>query len=231
MIDILALLPFALLGGLLGLDVVSFPQAMISRPIVAGTIAGALAGDPLAGLTIGALLELVALGTLPFGASRYPEWGSASVAGGALHAMLRETGEPADGALVVATLVALIAAWAGGVSMVWLRRLNARWARQLLPKLQAGSASTVVRLQLSGLTADFLRGTVLTLIVMTLAIAPAVLAVESWTSQPRMSGAVVAVLGGSVAAAAVWKVFHAVPRANWLFVSGLALGLVIVWLS
>ena len=34
----LDLLPIALLGGLLGLDVVSFPQAMISRPLVAATI-------------------------------------------------------------------------------------------------------------------------------------------------------------------------------------------------
>ena len=31
------ILLFALLGGFLGLDVVSFPQAMLSRPIVAST--------------------------------------------------------------------------------------------------------------------------------------------------------------------------------------------------
>ena len=31
-------------------------------------------------------LELIALETLPFGASRYPEWGSASVVGGAIFA-------------------------------------------------------------------------------------------------------------------------------------------------
>ena len=31
------ILPIALLGGLLGLDVVCFPQAMISRPLVAAT--------------------------------------------------------------------------------------------------------------------------------------------------------------------------------------------------
>ncbi len=32
------LLPIALLGGLAGLDTVSFPQAMLSRPIVAATL-------------------------------------------------------------------------------------------------------------------------------------------------------------------------------------------------
>ena len=76
------LLPLALLGGVLGLDVVSFPQAMISRPLVAATVAGALVGDAIAGLLVGAALELIALETLPFGASRYPEWGSAAVVGG-----------------------------------------------------------------------------------------------------------------------------------------------------
>ena len=32
--SIVEVLPIALLGGLLGLDVVSFPQAMFSRPLV-----------------------------------------------------------------------------------------------------------------------------------------------------------------------------------------------------
>ena len=59
------LLPIALLGGLLGLDVVSFPQAMISRPLVAATIAGWLIGDSATGLLVGAALELIALDTLP----------------------------------------------------------------------------------------------------------------------------------------------------------------------
>src|SRR5262245_65679911 len=76
----------ALLGGMLGLDTVSFPQAMLSRPIVGATIAGAFMGDATAGLLAGATLELFAVDTLPFGASRYPEWGSAGVIGGTLFA-------------------------------------------------------------------------------------------------------------------------------------------------
>ena len=64
------LVPVALLGAVLGLDVVCFPQAMVSRPLVAATAAGAFVGYPLQGLLIGVLLELIALETLPFGASR-----------------------------------------------------------------------------------------------------------------------------------------------------------------
>ena len=75
--DLVDVLPIALLGGLFGLDVVSFPQAMISRPLVAATLGGAFIGNAALGLLLGAALELIALETLPFGASRYPEWGSA----------------------------------------------------------------------------------------------------------------------------------------------------------
>ena len=98
------LLRMALLGAVLGLDVVSLPQAMISRPLVAATLAGALGGNAMAGLLVGAVLELVALETLPFGASRYPEWGSAAVVGGALMA---QAPEATAGALCLSTPVAL----------------------------------------------------------------------------------------------------------------------------
>ena len=51
--DLIALVPLAVLGAILGLDVVSFPQAMISRPLVAATAAGALIGEPTRGLAMG----------------------------------------------------------------------------------------------------------------------------------------------------------------------------------
>ena len=112
------LLQIAALGAVLGLDVVSFPQAMLSRPIVAATLAGTLAGRPGAGLLAGAVLELFAVETLPVGASRYPEWGSASVVGGALFATQPE---PSAGALCLSVLCALATAYVGGLSMVLLR--------------------------------------------------------------------------------------------------------------
>jgi mannose/fructose/N-acetylgalactosamine-specific phosphotransferase system component IIC len=54
--DLVQLLPLVLLGAVFGLDVVSFPQAMISRPIVAATAASTLLGNPLPGLIVGATL-------------------------------------------------------------------------------------------------------------------------------------------------------------------------------
>lgn len=223
------LLPFAILGGLLGLDVVSFPQAMTSRPLVAATLAGALAGDILAGFMVGALLELVALGTLPFGASRYPEWGSAAVAGGAMHVWLLRSGFAADGALVLSGLVTLVTAWAGGTSMVWLRRLNARWARRSIVALEAGSARTILRLQAAGLTADFLRGAMLSLGAMVVATMAAGALQPGWTADPAISILLVTVVAGSVAVFACWRLFKAVSRSAWLFGGGFAIGLLLIW--
>ena len=92
---LLELLPLAVLAGVIGLDVVSFPQVMVSRPIVAATIGGAFVGAPVAGLLCGAALECLALEALPVGASRYPEWGSSSVVAGAIAGLVAIT--PAAG--------------------------------------------------------------------------------------------------------------------------------------
>ena len=64
----------SVLGAVFGLDTVSFPQSMISRPIVGATVAGAILGDPWAGLLVGAALELFAVDILN-GARR--EWSGA----------------------------------------------------------------------------------------------------------------------------------------------------------
>ncbi len=102
------LVPLSLLGGVLGLDVVSFPQAMISRPIVASTLGGAFAGDALAGLVCGAALECLAVESLPVGASRYPEWGSASTVAGVLAAQgAAGSVIPQAGSLAIAVVIGI----------------------------------------------------------------------------------------------------------------------------
>jgi PTS system mannose-specific IIC component len=215
------MLALALLGAVLGLDVVSFPQAMLSRPIVAATLSGALLGDAAAGLLAGAALELVALETLPVGASRYPEWGSASVVGGAIVGSYPDRG----GALSVALLAAIAVGWIGGWTMVELRTLNARWAKRLRPAIDSGERGAVVGLQLAGLGADFVRGFLLTWIAL-LAFRPlgrAVLGV--WGADARVSRAVAVTVAASVGAAAVWKLFRVTENARWYLVGGLALGL------
>jgi len=224
--DFFDVLPIALLGGVLGLDVVSFPQAMISRPLVAATVGGAFIGNAPLGLLLGAALELIALETLPFGASRYPEWGSASVVGGAIFAS--HPGQPA-GAMTLAVLAALTTTWIGGWSMVKLRQLNAVWASRRRPALEAGARGTVISLQLMGMTADLVRGAVLTGIAYALLAPLATACIEIWSIEARLSRSIVVSAAASVAGAAAWKIFHSTAGARWFFVGGLAVGLLTLY--
>jgi PTS system mannose-specific IIC component len=216
------LLPIALLGGVLGLDVVSFPQAMISRPLVAATLAGTLFGHSVSGLLIGAALELVALDTLPFGASRYPEWGSAAVVGGAIFAT-HPTHPP--GAMEMALVAALATAWVGSWTMVKLRERNALWAAARRDALDAGARGAVIDLQLRGMTADFARGALLAALAYALFAPLTTAAIAAWDSDARISRAVVVTVAASVAASAAWKIFHGVSGARWFFIGGLTVGL------
>lgn len=212
-------LPIAALGGLAGLDVVSFPQAMISRPIVGATAAGALCGDALAGLLAGAALEMLAMETLPVGASRYPEWGSASVVGGAVAAGMPVA---SAGSLALGAIAGLATAWIGGWSMFLLRRLNGRWSAKARARLEGGDASVVTTLQLRGLAVDYLRGALLTAGVLLLARAVVPLVVERVAASNWWLVFLLAALAASVAASALWRHSPAVKQVRWY--AAIALG-------
>lgn len=216
------LLLVAALGAVCGMDVVSFPQAMISRPIVAATAAGALVGNALAGMLAGAALELMAMETLPVGAARYPEWGSASVLGGALAAS-----EPVahPGNVIVAAFGAIAMAWAGGWSMHALRRWNGVRTTRAQTALEAGRWPALAGLQAGGLALDFLRGGVLTLLAL-LVWRPVIhWLLARWTFPLAASHGVLAAIAAAVAGSAVWLQARAVRGARWYFLGGLALGL------
>ncbi|MGH7623966.1 MAG: PTS sugar transporter subunit IIC [Gemmatimonadaceae bacterium] len=217
------LLAPVLLGALIGLDVVSFPQIMISRPIVASTLAGALAGDIGAGLLAGAVLELMAMETLPVGASRYPEWGSAAVVAGTLAAV---RAEPRSGALVVAVFAGIATAWAGGWSMYALRRLNGVWAERMQPALEAGSWRAVVGLQLRGLTADLVRAALLTLVALLIWHPVDVWLLRRWSLDLVVSHSILVAVAAAAAASAIWRLGHGATGARWYLLGGLAAGVV-----
>ena len=219
------LLPLGILGAVLGLDTVSFPQAMLSRPVVAATLGGALAGSPTSGLLIGAALELIALETLPFGASRYPEWGSASALGGALFA---STPEHPAGSSALAIIAALATAWFGGWTMVRQRQLIGRWAARTQQALDAGARGAVIALQLRGMTADLVRGFVLTVAATALFAPLTQSSLRLWTLDARVSRSMAVALATSVAAGAAWKLFHGSMPARWMFGAGLAVGFLLM---
>ena len=76
-------------GTIVGVDLVSAPQGLLSRPLVAAAVTGWLLGDVAAGLQVGLVLECFALDVLPVGAAKYPDYGPGAV-GATLYAAARE---------------------------------------------------------------------------------------------------------------------------------------------
>lgn len=110
-------------GAALGLDAVSWPQVMISRPIVAATLGGAFLGDAASGFLVGAVLEILGLGHTPYGAAVYPETGPAGLLAGAGFA---GAGAGGVGPLLVAAASGLVIGWIGAISVRMQRNLNER---------------------------------------------------------------------------------------------------------
>lgn len=229
-VHVFDVLPLAMLGAVLGLDMVSFPQGMWSRPLVSATLAGAMAGSAAAGLLVGAVLELIALETLPFGAARYAEWGTAGTVGGVVYAAFPAPGSLA-GALPVAVLCALVTAVASSQSMVLLRRANARVAHGWRGAVDAGAPGAVRAVQLRGLVLDLLRGFVVTATALLLFVPLAHQVVAAWEGGIVAARAIVTALAAMIAAGAVWTVFHGAARAGWLFLVGAAAGALLLVLG
>lgn len=150
MIETLAWL--LLWGTVVGLDLVSVGQVMIARPLVAGTVAGAIAGDPVGGATVGAVLELFALDVLPVGAARYPDYGLGAVAAAATAA-----GAPGALGTGVGVCVGLAVAYLGEVGIRAVRGLNTADVRYRREALDAGDSAAVRGTQLRGLMRDTVR--------------------------------------------------------------------------
>lgn len=145
-------LALALFGGLVGLDSTSFPQAMISRPVVAGTLTGALFGRPVEGLVIGFVMESFSLITLPIGAARYPESGTATVAAAAAYMAAIAPGI-APGPLLIAIVFGLGWEWVAGETVVLHRRSNGR----MLTRHGTLAAEKLTRAHLAAMAMDFVR--------------------------------------------------------------------------
>lgn len=145
-----------LLGALVGLDAVSWPQAMWSRPIFAGTLGGMLFGGPAEGFFVGAWLEILTSRHPPFGAARYPETGPAALVAGAAYALAGERSLPA---LTGAVLLGWTIGWIGMHAIARLRETNARLVAD--PASFEGRPSEVARRHRLAIRLDALRAGVI----------------------------------------------------------------------
>lgn len=206
-------------GTIVGVDLVSFPQALLSRPLVAGAGAGLLLGEPAVGLQVGLALELFALDVLPVGAARYPDYGPAAVG-----AVSFAAAGPVPLTLGLATLLGLALAVLGGYSLQWLRAANGRAIHRHAAGLAAGDRAIVAAVQYRGLAGDAFRSAALTAVALAAARLLAPLAPTS-----ERFALVTAVAIGAAVAAAVGGALRSAGRGarlRWLG-AGLGLGLLL----
>jgi PTS system mannose-specific IIC component len=150
----------ALLGGGIGVDSTAFPQIMVSRPLVAGALAGLLFGRPYEGMLLGALLEVFHIATLPIGAARYPEAGTAAVSGASAYLVVAPTLEAHT--LMLAGVFALAWERIAGASVVLLRRTNERLVFDSAVATDPGRM--IAGRHLVALLLDFVRGAIVTMV-------------------------------------------------------------------
>jgi mannose/fructose/N-acetylgalactosamine-specific phosphotransferase system component IIC len=151
-------------GTLVGLDLVSVPQMMIARPLVAGSVAGAILGDVKTGLELGVLFELFQYDILPVGAVRYPEYGPATVAAvSAAHFAVGTLG------LGLGAFVGLVTGMVGGLSLDLVRRLNSRAVRRAGAALESGDPRALERVHAASILRDAARAAVVTAVGLGLA--------------------------------------------------------------
>src|SRR5204863_463280 len=97
--------------------------------------------DPRVGILVAGDVD-----TLPMGATRYPEYGPATVAAvSAAHAAAGTLG------LGLGALVGLITGMAGGLSLHALRQLNTRAVRRAAAALESGDARVLERLHVASI--------------------------------------------------------------------------------
>jgi PTS system mannose-specific IIC component len=216
-----------LLGGVVALDATSFPQVMVSRPLVAGTLTGWIIGYPVEGFVMGAALEAFALGVLPFGAARYPEAGTAVVAATmAWHAAEQSGVAGGPGILLLALLFALGWERLGGWTITAMRR----WNERLVATTSPLSVAALERRHLLALTLDYLRGAVLTGVGALVGWPLLTLAGSHWglatgTTAGALRAAVALMLGAAL------TVFGGWTERRLPFVIGIAVGAAVVLLT
>ena len=210
------LLRLGLLGGVLGLDSTAVGQFMVSRPLVAGWLAGWVTGVPEFGITIGAVLEVFLLVSFPTGGARFPEGSTAAVVAVGVAA-------PYESPDVVAGAVAIGLVWGqfGGWTVTLQRNVNG-W---LVPRANVAQQGVLARAHAVAVLIDFARGMIVTAAGIWLGRFALGFVGRAWRTDGSISSGVLFV-GAVVSLGIMLHDLGGFRRRRILFVAGLALGIV-----
>lgn len=193
------LLALIALGGVVALDATSFGQLMLSRPLVAGTLAGAIIGKPLEGALLGAMLEALSFSILPVGAARYPETGTATVAAVGVLGFSHAAATPF--ALLLALVYGIIWQHAAGMSVRAGRYVNERMLHLEDPP-KAHMDRVVEHRHVSTLLIDVARGIIVTTAALLIGIPLMRMLLPLWTLPGAVASATIATAAAAVMAGA-----------------------------
>ena len=171
-----AMLLLGVLGGLFSLDDTALAQTWFSQPLSVAVLTGAVCGDPLTGLAIGLPIQLILAGNLPVGQTFTGDPITALVAAVGAVALSGHGVVPALGADARAqvALVGWMVVAVGGLSALGHltvqaeRRAHSVWMREGYRTLRDGRLQRVELIHLRCLALTFLRGFLVTLVLLLL---------------------------------------------------------------
>jgi len=150
---VLSLTLGAMISLICGLDRVAMLQIMISRPIVAAPLTALVLGEPLVGLQIGVMVELLWLARLPVGAAVPPDDTQVAIASTVLAITLgRALNASGMELLLLCLLIAIPFGKVGQYFDSYARQYNVRLVRQVDSALDRGSLLVAELQHLRGLT-------------------------------------------------------------------------------
>ncbi|MBN1407727.1 MAG: PTS sugar transporter subunit IIC [Calditrichaceae bacterium] len=161
----MGLIPLCLIGALISLDTVAVFQILISQPIVACTLIGWLSNDPMTGIHIGLLMQLIWISTLPVGAVTFPD-GNLGAIIAAIIAVNTIDIIPQYKSLVIlfSVLFGLFMSFIGAHALNTVRTGNVYILNKLLDRIEAFKLNQVGKAISWSLTVNFIILFVITLI-------------------------------------------------------------------
>ncbi len=165
------------IGGLIGLDRTAVGQFMLSQPIVAAPLMGWLLGDPMAGIIIGTVLELIWVLDMPIGSFVPANSTVSSISATAIASLSSSHPVPLPMigfCLFLTTGMVPLTMWADTIIRKWTARLGA-----VADSASGEKAGSILgKAHLSGLAAFYFKSFMLYLIFIPAGIALAALFVQ-----------------------------------------------------
>ncbi|MFC1511792.1 PTS sugar transporter subunit IIC [Candidatus Latescibacterota bacterium] len=154
-----------LIAGVVSMDTTEGPQVLVSEPLVSCSLVGLLFGDVVFGVALGILFQLLFIGYLPLGVSRFYDGAMGSLIGAASLLGAREFFGLSEGmaqaGFVPALLWGLLVSVLGVHLRQLIRTINSVRIERYLAHYELNPPRSVAAIHLAGVGRSFLRGCVM----------------------------------------------------------------------